>query len=287
MLWVFISLSNEYFYTMHFPVEFTDLPEGYAISNISEEVVNISLKGIGWQLAQITFGRNPKFSIPVQGEPGRQTISLRNAIDYNTWLSTAVEINDYSPSSLQFNLEKVKTKTVPVRLNIDTEFSEGYGLVSQVEFEPDSVTVSGPESIVNSIDSVTTINKVYEDVNHRILQDIELEKIEMVEYNRNRVRVILDVQKIVDKEFEGVEIEVLNIPPSKDLTLIPSKVSIILRGGINMLGKLTPGELSAHVKFSEALKDTLGYIVPTVEVPEFMELIDIKPRRIEYIIQQY
>ena len=287
MLWVFVTFSGEHSYNFHFPIEFTNIPQGYAISNVSDQEVVVELRGLGWELAKMTFGRNPHFHVSVQNRSGSQSITLRNAIDNNSWLSTAVEVNEISPDNVYFRMEKVKTKVVPIKADVWLEFSKGYGLVSPVEIVPDTVEISGPESLVNSIDTVKTIRKIFEDVERGGTHKVALANVDNLELTKSNIDVSFDVQKIVDKEIDGIPVEIQNIPPSKDLTLLPGKIDVIVRGGINKLGKITPEDIKASIKFSQALKDTLGYVIPHVELPEYMELIDIKPRHLEYIIQQY
>lgn len=286
MMWVFISLSGEYFYTIKLPVTFSDIPEGYAVSNYSNEEVSISLKGQGWQLAQLTLGSTPEFLITVDQTPGIHSVSLRNALDQNRWLSSSVQINEFSPDEIKYKIEELDEKKIPVEPNVKFNFSEGYGLVAETSVEPESVLVRGPYSIINELKSIPTVEKIYSSVDKSIVENINLAMINNLEYEPEQVKISFDVQKIVDKEFQNIPIEIKNIPPSKNLTVYPEKISVILRGGINLLGKLNPDEIKVTISFNQAIRDTLGYLVPNVVVPEFTELVDTKPNKLEYIIQQ-
>jgi len=286
MMWVFISLSGDYFYTVKLPITFSDIPEGYAVSNYSDEDVSISLKGQGWQLAQLTLGSTPEFIINVDRSPGTHTIPLRNALDQNRWLSSAVQINEFSPDEIKYKIEELAEKKVPVKSNITLEFGEGYGLVADTKVIPESVLVHGPKSLVESLDFVQTESKVVTSVDKDLTETVNIEPISNVEYDIDKVKLEYDVQKIVDKEFHNISVEIQNVPPSKKLTVYPEQISVILKGGINLLGKLNPDEIKVSINFDQAIKDTLGYLVPNVIVPQFTELVDTKPNKLEYIIQQ-
>ena len=286
MMWVFISLSGEYFYTVKLPITFSDIPEGYAVSNYSDEEVSISLKGQGWQLAQMTFGSAPEFIITVNKSPGTHVIPLRNALDQNRWLSSAVQINEFSPEEIKYRIEELAEKKVPVVPNVTFNFHEGYGLVADTKVEPGSVLVRGPQSLIKGLSLVQTQPKIYNSIDESRIENVNLESLNNIEYEADQVTISFDVQKIVDKEFQNILVEVKNIPPSKNLTVYPEQISVILKGGINLLGKLDPNEIKVSVNFNQALKDTLGYLIPIVTVPEFTKLVDTKPNKLEYIIQQ-
>lgn len=286
MMWVFISLSGEYFYTVKLPVTFSNIPEGFAVSNYSDEEVSISLKGQGWQLAQMTLGSTPEFIVTVDGTSGEHRISLRNALDQNRWLSSAVQINEFSPDEIRYRIEELAEKKVPVVPNAVFNFKEGYGLVADSKVTPESVVVRGPRSIIQNLAEVQTEQKTYSSVDNTKTENVNLESLANIEYDIDRVQLSFDVQKIVDKEFQNVLVEVKSIPPSKNLTVYPERISVILRGGINLLGKLNPDEIKVNINFNQAIRDTLGFLVPNVEVPEFTQLVDTKPNKLEYIIQQ-
>ena len=103
----------------------------------------------------------------------------------------------------------------------------------------------------------------------------------------NECQVSFDVQKIVDKSFENLIIETRNIPSRYELIVAPTKLSLILRGGIGQLSKLKNDDLKVYVNFEQAITDTSGAIEPKIEIPEFTSIIDIKPSRLDYIIKKY
>jgi len=95
------------------------------------------------------------------------------------------------------------------------------------------------------------------------------------------------LQKIVDKSFDELPVEIRNVPPSKELILFPGKISVVLKGGISKLGRLTNDSVKAFVDFWEIQRHEEEQIEPIIEIPPFTTLVDIKPKKLEYIIKQY
>ncbi|MDH3267694.1 MAG: hypothetical protein OEM46_02450, partial [Ignavibacteria bacterium] len=94
-------------------------------------------------------------------------------------------------------------------------------------------------------------------------------------------------QRIVDKQFESITVDVLDIPSGREVVLLPNKVNINIRGGIEILGKLTPEQFHAYVKFQTLIKDTTGSVVPEIILPKNVTLQFSKPDRLRYVIRSF
>jgi hypothetical protein len=114
-----------------------------------------------------------------------------------------------------------------------------------------------------------------------------LKSINCVNFSINKCKIEFDVQKIVERAFDDLFVEIRNVPPSKELNLYPGKVSVILRGGINRLGKLTNDSIKVYVDYWEAIRSEENMIEPVIEIPEFTKLLDVKPKKLEFVIKQY
>ncbi|KAB2846631.1 MAG: hypothetical protein F9K45_01445 [Melioribacteraceae bacterium] len=280
-------MSEEYFATLKFPVKIAGIAENKSLSSQSVDEVQLNLKGQGWQLAQLTFGLSPDFIINSKNNLGEQTVPLRNEIESNSWLSSSIQVLSINPEKIIFNIENITQKKVKIEPDIDLEFKPNYGLVSDIIVSPDSVIIRGPESLITKIGKVFTEKKEFKDSDRNVLESISLEKINFVEMSQEQTAIKFDVQKIVDKTFENILVEILGVPASRQLVLYPAKVDIVLRGGINLLGKLNSSDIRAYVYFSQAISDTSGGIVPYFEIPAFTAIIDKIPNKLEYIIKQF
>lgn len=287
LLWVFVSFSGEYSIILNFPVEVSNIPENHSISLISANDVSLRLKGQGWQLVQHTLGRDPKFFIASPNQAGENEISVRNALELNSWLATSLQLTEINPEKIKIGLEKRKTKKVEIIPVVSLTFKPGYGLVSQVKIEPDSVEISGPESIIDEIEIINTKSKGLSNLESETSFSLQLEKRKFVEISDKECKIIVDVQKIVDKNFDDLLVQTKNIPSRYELMLAPQKISLTLRGGISQLSKMKNEDLNVFVNFEQAINDTVGSVEPVIEIPEFTSLIDIKPNRLEYIIKKY
>ena len=105
-LWVFVSFSYDYTTSFSVPIKFTNLKEGTALVSQSARVVNISIQGQGWVLAQIAFGQETVYQISTEENVGIQEVDVRGAISENAWINPTLQVSMISPATLNFTIEK-------------------------------------------------------------------------------------------------------------------------------------------------------------------------------------
>ncbi|MFC2083827.1 hypothetical protein ACFLS9_02100 [Bacteroidota bacterium] len=287
LLWIFVSLSDNYSTSITVPVILTEIPEGYAIKELSDQEITLNIKGEGWQLAQLTIGLDHDFSILADKPEKKEVVSVRNAIEKNTWIKSNIQVALFSPEQISYELEKINYKKVKIHNNLSLNFKPGHNIISDIKVEPDSVIISGPKSKIQMVENVTTENKTLDDLDRRVITEVMLENIPNITFHKKTCTIEFDVQRITDKTFDDVFVESRNVPPSRELSLYPNRIKVILRGGIGILGKLTNKDIKVYINFRQALEDTLGSLEPLIEIPEFTSLTDARPRRLEYIIKQF
>ncbi len=287
LLWVFVSFSGEFSITVNLPTKVVNIPENLSVSSISAKEVSITLKGQGWQLAQHTLGRNPKFFLPSPESPGEEKIPTRNVIYINSWLSSTLQLAEIHPEIVTVVVEEKVLKIVEIIPVVSLTFKPGYGLVSKLSVEPDSVKIEGPKSIVAPMTSISTKGVGLTNLEKGETIKLQLENIDYVKPEISECKVTYDVQKIVDKTFTNLIVNTDNIPSRYELILSPAEVELTLRGGLNLLSKMKNSDINIFVDFDQAINDTNGFVEPQIYVPEFTSIVEVKPNHLEYIIKKY
>ena len=178
-------------------------------------------------------------------------------------------------------------KKVKIDPDLSLDFKPGYGLADNIQITPESTYVSGPISYLKKLTSVPTKKKVLKDLDSKIVDHVSLEDIRGMSYGQNLVTISLDVQKIVDKNFDNIPVSVLDLPSDREVVLLPNRISVGVRGGVNILGKLNEDQFKAYVYYRDVVLDTLGSVIPKVEFPQNTSLMYVKPERLRYIIKKY
>ncbi|MGE5400134.1 MAG: YbbR-like domain-containing protein [Ignavibacteriales bacterium] len=287
VLWGSITLSNSFFTTIKVPVKLINLPRGYAVGSISAKNVNIRVKGEGWRLVSVVLRNDDEYLVSAGLDSMGKSVNLKNALAENAWLSSGIQLMDIYPDILTFRLERMVEKKVRIKPDLNLGFKPDYGLASSVNVTPDSILVTGPKSLVSRLEEIPTVKRDFVNLDENVTDRVELLSLNGLNYSRNFCTVKFDVQKIVDRSFENLEVKVNNVPRGEELVIFPNTISIVLRGGINVLGRLKEEDFHPFVDYNETIRDTLGFIVPDINIPGFTTIIDKKPNKLKYIIKKY
>ena len=287
ILWGSVSLSNDYYATFNIRLRLINSLKNYTTSTHLPEDISVRVKGKGWKLIALSLGSESDYIITPKKEPGRQTVYLSNYLVDNQWLSSGLEVINISPDTLSFLLEKVISKKIKVVPDLNMKFRSGYGLATKVEIKPETTTVFGPVSEIRNMEYVHTKNISLDNLDDKTFKLVGLEDLPGVSYQDSKVSVYLNVQKIVDKNVENIDVNVLDVPKDRTVVLLPNKISINIRGGINIIAKLNKDSFKSFVNYRDVVLDTLGSIVPIIILPANTKLIYSKPDRLRYVIKKY
>ncbi len=287
IIWASISLSNDYYATYEIPVRLVNFPGGYTTGTNIPENVFVKLKGEGWKLLSLNFGPESEYVISAGKDSGQKFVNLFNYLVENQWLSSDLEVIDITPDTLSFNIERIINKRVGVLPDLQIDYKPGYGLASDVKVSPDSVTVYGPVNFVNKLDYVLTEKIAGKNVDERIYKNVNLKNMPGMSYSSSIVGVNLDVQQIMEKEFTDLNVDILDVPSDRNVVLLPNKVNLGIKGGIDILGKLKGRDFRAYIYYRDVVLDTTGSIAPRIDLPVNTALIYSKPERLRYIIKKF
>lgn len=288
ILWISISLSNDYVATLQLPLKFINLPEGYLTSSPSSQFINVKLRGKGWNiLTAMIISKNDYYVNAGNEIKKNQKLNLRLYAAENSWLTGKLQILEIDPDTVSFSFEKISYAKLKIVPHLQLEFKTGYGLAADVIVEPDSITISGPMQKVNSLTDIPTEMLKIIDLSDRLSQTVSLKSISGVTFEEQSATVILNVQRIVEHEFEDINIKVLDIPVDRGIVLLPNKINVSLRGGIDVLGKMSSDGINASVHYRDLVLDTVGSVSPLIGFPEHTELVYVKPQQLKYIIKKF
>ncbi len=284
--WVFITLSGDFYLNTTIPIAYSNLPSNLAVDHSLPRYVNVKLKGSGWKFISRYFDPGNKFVVPISKDSTNSSINLMNLVADNAWLSSDFTVVDISPSFLRIKTEEVEYADKPVTLDVVMQFEEGFGLASKVKLTPEKVRLKGSKKLIEKIRAIKTQRIELGTLKEKVIVELNLESPEGVDIFPAKITAEIDVQKIADKEIEGVKLVVIENPGGKEVVLVPEEVTVVVRGGIDRIGALKPDEIKALLNYRELVSDSTGTALPNIVLPDNITFIDIKPPRIKYLVKQ-
>lgn len=273
ILWLSLTVQEQRMVRIAFPVEVDGVPEGQALAERPPSTVGVQLQGRGMDLLRLVF--NPP-SIEVSA--GGEQIDVQDELDLPRASDARVE--NVTPRVIDLSLEPRVERRVAVRPRINVELAAAHELIEDPTVEPDSITVSGAESIVAGLTDWPTDSLELTGVRDTVRTEVSLRDSlsGLVDRNTDRVTLTARAGKFAEETRE-VTVEVTGVPPGQDLvTLQPTTIRIRYRVLFDKLfASRRSDEFFATISYSQIRSDTTGYVEPQIHVPSDLPIRDPEP----------
>ena len=288
-IWFFVVTENDYETILEIPVVPVNLPPGKILLNEIPQNVKIKIKGTGKDLIAVGVGSSARLEIDLSNVEKKKSFFLEPK---NVFLSrpigfiTTEEV--LTPDSLTVVIDDYSVKTVPVIPELKIKIAPGYTQAGKIRIFPDSVTISGPESIISKVNELRT---QYSDEANPLKFDFKkklpiiLPPYDKFEININQVDVYLNIQKLVELEITGVPVQIRNLPADETAYVVPSTLSLILEGGGDMLTYVDRNDIVAYLDYNR-IKNSPGKEYPAAIVPPpGISYRDVKPTTFKLVFE--
>ncbi len=286
LLWVYVNLNLTYSYEVNIPLSVRSA-KSQGVSNDIPASVDVILKGKGWSLLKILTTGNLEYYLDLTQFKKDTKVDLMQNTNEALNLPVDVYVQNVSPGFIEVMFDNMITKMVRVKNNTSVQTRDGFTVIGSVLLRPDSVKLTGASSSLSKIKFVQTEYMVFKDVNTNISRDVKLIDTlgNQIKIEPSEINVSYKVELSAEKTFEDIEVNVYGIPSDKDVLIIPPKISVTLRGGVEELSKLTAKDLNIGINYNQIESDEQGEVEPTIELSDIFTLIKVQPQRFKYIIK--
>ena len=288
LIWVSVSMSEQYQIAVSVPFSIDNIPEGKSIRTPVPQALQLKLRGDGWRLASLLAGADMQMHFPLQSlRSGKKAITFSDVAE-RLANRPGIQLLDMVPDSVFVELDRTGHRKVAVVLDYTVSFREGYGQVGPTTVIPESVTVTGAETLLRTIDSWSTVHGVFDNLKAPIETDLRLASspIYLVSLSTSTVHLRINVEPFAEKVFSGLPVEIRSVAPNREVILIPPKIEIVTRGGIKQLSNTAPSDFHITVDYRMILADTTGVIEPDIAAPPGIQVVSRRPERLQYVVRR-
>ena len=293
--WFFNALRGEYVTTFSYPVRFVNVPENHVVVGGANQKIELKVKSNGYAILRqrissrfipVNYDVSSMRTIIRDGKSVSYMLSRSQINNVRNQLMVGMELADISPDTLFLHVDRVKKKAIPVRLEGKPVFEKQFILANTIVFEPESVTVTGPASLVDTISEIYTKLLETEALSDTFIKKIELKPIDNVKLSDNVVTLTIPVERYTEK-MVNVPISVKGLPDSLWLKTFPSSLEVTFRAGMSKVETINGGDFSAVVDAAEILQTDRAkrLRVRIDKSPENIESFDYAPLFVEYVLE--
>lgn len=300
--WFYRALDDDYVDDIRYPVEFVNLPKNKILTTKPPKKINLRVRGNGYSILSkkfkaptLTFDVN-NFSLHNQSldslsvylVTGKARESLaQQLISENEKL----EIISISPDTIYFNFAKTRQRRIPVQPVFEEPemlFARQHTLNGKMIISPDSVIVTGPGHIVDTISHIYTETLELTELKDSINISAGLVPINGTVVNNDKINISIPVDRFTETRYE-LPLLIKHEPDSLILKVFPRMVKINYKVTLSNYNSITESDFRPYVDFSE-IDSNNENATPTLKVyidsiPKHAFSTTVQPSIVEYLIE--
>lgn len=276
-LWFVFTLQDTYTAVLEFPTRIDNLAPDQALTALPPPSASVQVQGEGLQLLRLAF--DPPL-LPIDVDAGQ--INLETALPD---LPADVRLESVSPRYLELRKEPRAARRVPVRLRARIQTPPTHALMEAPRIEPDSVTVSGARSIVDSLRFWPTDSVRVPALTDTLRLTVPLTDTlgQLVTRGTDQVQMQAEARQFTQGE-RRIEVRIPGTP-ERTVTLEPPTVRVRYRVLVSEYDAAQRSSgFYATVPYEVILSDTTGRVEPRVHAPENLSIrdLDVFPPTLRY-----
>lgn len=295
IFWFINALGKNYITSIDYPIRFSGIPKEMILTERTSDHVTFRVSAHGFVLLRhklsskyipLNFSLNNLNINNISEKDSLFYIPTRYVREqFSSQLSSGMEIQEIIPDTLFFRLAKLVSKKLPVKLNINVEPDNQMILKGMPIAEPDSVIVTGPDYAVDLLKDIESEFKDFGVLSQTTVKQVELQKTEEVKLENSRIKVKVEVERFTEKTL-SIPIEIIHLPDTIKLITFPASIELTCQVGLSNFPKIQPEMFSAIIDYNEISENTDHLTVNLVKQPEFVHLVKLSPKKVEYLISK-
>lgn len=296
IFWFLNQLEEEYVTDISLPVRYTNFPNDKILVNDLPAQFDLKVRSHGYKLLEYKISNQfLPFPINVNSLTLRMHSKSSNARFFSltkllaqnieSQVSSELEIVSIAPDTLFFEFADRIFKKVPVVSNLKITPATQYMQQGKISFTPDSITISGAEPIVDTIDRVLTRNEQLPNLNKNYSDEVKLEKVSNVEFSDDEVEVEINIEKFTEGS-QKIPLNIINVPDSLIIRAFPNEITVTYFVALSDYEKVLPQLFEVVVDYNQTANQSNKLNVEIKNAPDYIQSLRYNPKSVEYIIER-
>jgi len=249
LLWLVVAGEEVVERGLRVPLELQQFPSGLELRGEWPTFVDVRLRGPSAALGRMAAGDIVAVLDLRSAKVGPRLFQLTPD---QVRAPSGVEVVQVTPPSVALAFEKSKTRLVPVRPPLDGDPAPGF-VVGKVSVNPESVEVTGPETIVDRAIEAFTEPVSVAGARDQVVEQVTVGFLDAELRLKVPRPAIVTVQVLPGPDERTVSdraIHLRNLGPKLVAQAIPAVTSVVLRGTSQSLSLVDTSTVNAYVDLS-------------------------------------
>ena len=282
------KLTSNYTKTIVFVVKPVDVPSDQVVLDQSIDSIRLELEGYGYNLAKYYIDQ-PIIEISLNDlnkvKSKYQWTKQRNFSDLQSKFNKSVRLVSSSVDQIEFIIEQYESKKVPVELKLELDYKSGFDSFNEYKLSKDSIMITGPNSLIDTINMIQTHKLVLNQIDSEINTKIRIKPSENnnIIHSDTELDFQLKVEKFTEESIK-VPITIVNIDDNMKINYYPKVVSVLYRVSIREYKSVNPMDFRVECDLNTINRDNSVLISSITKKPNNVRKCRIENNQIQYVI---
>lgn len=294
--WFLNALSKTYTVTLTAPVTYINFPDNKTLANTPPDKFELKIKAHGFTILrhrlsflflplefnvnEMTNNRMKESRRNSYAFPSRQFLS-----ELSYLMSNEMEVLSMSPDTLFFKYDQMGQKRVKIKPQLKVNLKKQYQISGETKSTPDSVTVNGPQSIIDTIRFAFTDPIRGNGVDQTIQADVKVNQLKEIYFDPKVVEVTIPVEEYTESQ-QVVPVAMNDQPDDITIKLFPAKVKISFQVGLSRFSEIKPEDFKLSVSYNDIRAGRQRLKIAVESMPAYLNSIKLSPDELEYLIEK-
>ena len=183
--------------------------------------------------------------------------------------------------------EQYESKKVPVELKLELDYKSGFDSFNEYKLSKDSIMITGPNSLIDTINMIQTHKLVLNQIDSEINAKIRIKPPENsnITHSDTELDFQLKVEKFTEESIK-VPITIVNIDDNMKINYYPKVVSVLYRVSIREYKSVNPMDFRVECDLNTINRDNSVLISSITKKPSNVRKCRIENNQIQYVIIQ-
>ncbi|MEO2066630.1 MAG: hypothetical protein ABGW67_00155 [Flavobacteriaceae bacterium] len=282
------KLTFNYTKTIVFIVKPVDVPSDQVVLDQSIDSIGLELEAYGYNLAKYYIDQ-PIIEISLNDlnkvKSKYQWTKQRNFSDLQSKFNKSVRLISSSVDQIDFIIEQYESKKVPVELKLELDYKSGFDSFNEYKLSKDSIMITGPNSLIDTINMIQTHKLVLNQIDSEINTKIRIKPPENnnITHSDTELDFQLKVEKFTEESIK-VPITIVNIDDNMKINYYPKVVSVLYRVSIREYKSVNPMDFRVECDLNTINRDNSVLISSITKKPSNVIKCRIENNQIQYVI---
>ena len=298
-IWYLNALNKDFTADMKFAVKYIDLPEDKVLANTPPEHLTLTIHAQGYILLQYWLGL---IFNPISLEANYRTLRRESNSPQGEYylspqivfdriaaqLRSDVTLRHVAPDTLKLLFSETVRKVLPVKPALRLQFEKDFLPRGEMLIEPAKVSVTGPKTMIDTMQYVYTKTKVLKKLKETLRLSIDLQPVHQLRYSVGEVQV----EQAIERNAEAtiiVPVEAVNLPEGLTMKVFPGTITLNCMAPVSDYEKLQPYMFRAvvdYISVRDAKDNQSKAKVTIVRSPDYVSNIKFHPTNVDFIIEK-